>query len=158
MFVSWLKHNQARQNKFHRSPVFLIVAIWRVSGGLGLYCGGKNILGRVVFQLFGRKFLGNYIRLNFLCSFQLVLKKLSHKNAIKMTWGVIFWEKKMWWRFQLFLAGKGAVSDLELLETLSLQQVSSTVISVAKRGEFSRFVGFLAQKGGQIFEDGDLWD
>ena len=30
--------------------------------------------------------------------------------------------------------------------------------SVARRGEFSRFVGFLAQKGGQIFEDGDLWD
>ena len=30
--------------------------------------------------------------------------------------------------------------------------------SVAKRGEFSRFVGFLAQKGGQIFEDGELWD
>ena len=30
--------------------------------------------------------------------------------------------------------------------------------SVAKRGEFSCFVGFLAQKGGQIFEDGDLWD
>ena len=31
-------------------------------------------------------------------------------------------------------------------------------VSVAKRGEFSRFVGFLAQKGGQIFEDGDLWE
>ena len=30
--------------------------------------------------------------------------------------------------------------------------------SVARRGEFSRFVGFLAQKGGQIFEDGDLWE
>ena len=30
--------------------------------------------------------------------------------------------------------------------------------SVARRGEFSRFVGFLAQKGGQIFEDGELWD
>ena len=30
--------------------------------------------------------------------------------------------------------------------------------SVARRGEFSRFVGFLAQKGGQIFEDGDMWD
>ena len=30
--------------------------------------------------------------------------------------------------------------------------------SVAKRGEFSRFVGFLAQKGGQIFEDGELWE
>ena len=32
------------------------------------------------------------------------------------------------------------------------------VCSVARRGEFSRFVGFLAQKGGQIFEDGELWD
>ena len=31
-------------------PVFLIVAIWRVSGGLGLYCGGKNNLGRVIFN------------------------------------------------------------------------------------------------------------
>ena len=31
-------------------------------------------------------------------------------------------------------------------------------VSVARRGEFSHFVGFLAQKGGQIFEDGDLWD
>ena len=31
-------------------------------------------------------------------------------------------------------------------------------VSVARRGEFSRFMGFLAQKGGQIFEDGDLWD
>ena len=30
--------------------------------------------------------------------------------------------------------------------------------SVARRGEFSRFVGFLAQKGGQIFEDGELLD
>ena len=58
-----------RENKLSFESVFLIVAIWRVSGGLGLYCGGKNILGRVVFQLFGRKFLGNYIRLNFLCSF-----------------------------------------------------------------------------------------
>ena len=27
-----------------------------------------------------------------------------------------------------------------------------------QKGEFSRFVGFLAQKGGQIFEDGDLWE
>ena len=35
---------------------------------------------------------------------------------------------------------------------------TSNIISVARRGEFSRFVGFLAQKGGQIFEDGDLWD
>ena len=32
------------------------------------------------------------------------------------------------------------------------------IFSVARRGEFSRFVGFLAQKGGQIFEDGDLWE
>ena len=36
--------------------------------------------------------------------------------------------------------------------------VDNTAASVAKRGEFSRFVGFLAQKGGQIFEDGELWD
>ena len=56
--------------------VFLIVAIWRVSGGLGLYCGGKNILGRVVFQLFGRKFLGNYIRLHFFLQFLVGLEKI----------------------------------------------------------------------------------
>ena len=37
-------------------------------------------------------------------------------------------------------------------------QCHRAMASVAKRGEFSRFVGFLAQKGGQIFEDGDLWD
>ena len=30
-----------------RKTVFLIVAIWRVSGGLGLSCGGKIFLGRV---------------------------------------------------------------------------------------------------------------
>ena len=39
-----------------------------------------------------------------------------------------------------------------------VSQHQKSVISVARRGEFSRFVGFLAQKGGQIFEDGDLWE
>ena len=38
------------------STVFSIVAIWRVSGGLGISCGGKNFLGRVekskIFELF----------------------------------------------------------------------------------------------------------
>ena len=37
------------------------------------------------------------------------------------------------------------------------QQIWATR-SVARRGEFSHFVGFLAQKEGQIFEDGDMWD
>ena len=36
--------------------------------------------------------------------------------------------------------------------------IRMTVVSAARRGEFSRFVGFLAQKGGQIFEDWDLWE
>ena len=31
-------------------------------------------------------------------------------------------------------------------------------ISAARRGDLSRFEGFLAQKGGAIFGDGDLWD
>ena len=39
-----------------------------------------------------------------------------------------------------------------------IHRLSSQAGSVARRGEFSRFVGFLAQKGGQIFEDGELWD
>ena len=38
---------------------------------------------------------------------------------------------------------------------LKIQSVVIEVISVARRGKFSRFVGFLAQKEGQIFEDGD---
>ena len=33
--------------RFLNLAVFSIVAIWRVSGGLGLSCGGKNFLGRV---------------------------------------------------------------------------------------------------------------
>ena len=46
--------------------------------------------------------------------------------------------------------------SIERVPVKSVQFIFGT--SVAKRGEFSRFVGFLAQKGGQIFEDGDLWD
>ena len=29
--------------------VFLKVAGWQVSGGFGLFCGGKNLLGQAVF-------------------------------------------------------------------------------------------------------------
>ena len=39
----WLKNHT-------ESPVFLKVAGWQVSGGFGLFCGGKNLLGQAVFK------------------------------------------------------------------------------------------------------------
>ena len=32
-----------------KAHVFLKVAGWQVSGGFGLFCGGKNLLGQAVF-------------------------------------------------------------------------------------------------------------
>ena len=51
-----------------------------------------------------------------------------------------------------------ATSQSSLLSPQQYLLVQVLSPSVARRGEFSHFVGFLAQKGGQIFEDGDLWD
>ena len=94
------------------------MAGWRESGGLGIFCGRKNLLGRAVFQLFRRKIMGKVLESRFFSSFEKVWEKLSHKNAIKMTWGVIFKMGKISGGFWPFLAGKRAVSDSELLVTL----------------------------------------
>ena len=61
-------------------------------------------------------------------SFEFFWEKLSHKNAMKITRGVIFvlenyqivvfFKKKIWGAFWRFLAWKGALPDSELLETL----------------------------------------
>ena len=49
--------------------------------------------------------------------------KLSHKNAIKIAWGVIFGEEKNGGGFWPFWAGKRAVSDSKLLVTLTLLDI-----------------------------------
>ena len=53
----------------------------------------------------------------------LLWEKLSHKNAIKVVWGSFFGRKKNGGGFWPFLAGKRAVSDSELLETLTSREL-----------------------------------
>ena len=73
---------------------WLKVAISSQSGYFGVPCGGKKNLGRVekskktrFFQYFYWRILEIYWNLKF-------WKKLSHKNAIKMIWGVLFFIAK----------------------------------------------------------------
>ena len=66
------------------------------------------------------------------CSFEFFWENLLHKNAMKITRGVIFvlenyqivvfFKKKIWGAFWRFLAWKGALPDSELLETLNVSR------------------------------------
>ena len=80
--------------------------------------------------------------------FSLKLTKVSVYYVIKWKYALNFVHHF------LFVYSAWSARKIENIETAR----GSAKISVARRGEFSRFVGFLAQKGGQIFEDGDLWD
>ena len=71
-------------------PKWLKLATSSRSGYFGMPCGAKKNLGRVekfektrFFQYFYWRILEIYWNLKF-------WKKLSHKNAIKMIWGVLF--------------------------------------------------------------------
>ena len=83
---------------FTWSNAKILKLIWHpfsiVSGYFGMPCGAKKNLGRVekfektrFFQYFYWRILEIYWNLKF-------WKKLSHKNAIKMIWGVLFFIAK----------------------------------------------------------------
>ena len=93
----WLVQNHNRIRKHHNGKTWakwLKVATSSRSGYFGMPCGAKKNLGRVekfektrFFQYFYWRILEIYWNLKF-------WKKLSHKNAIKMIWGVLFFIAK----------------------------------------------------------------
>ena len=110
------------------APVWLFWnALWRQN----FFGAGRKILKNKIFPVLVLKNLGKILELE-------IWEKLSHKNAIKMAWWVIFnfvqmekvsncgafdqncggFEKKIGGAFWRFLAQKGAVPDSEPLETL----------------------------------------
>ena len=68
------KIREIEKNIVKLETEWLIVAGWRVFGGLGLLCGGKKFLGQAdfePFQPFWKKFLWKTIRIKrFFCSFE----------------------------------------------------------------------------------------
>ena len=64
--------NGKTNNCAHNLTEWLIVAGWRVFGGLGLLCGGKKFLGRADFEPFWpiwKKNLGKLLELEFFLQF-----------------------------------------------------------------------------------------
>ena len=81
----------------------------------------------------------------------MIWEKLSHKNAIKIVWGVIFRDKKIGALFGAFCHKKGRFPNPTLWSNLLLTLIKSKTILFKKTWHFFQYFNFHFNKQKKIF-------